>query len=809
MWLASFFNHIGPNRIRRRVAQRPVLEQLEVRLTPSAGALDPGFGTGGQVLTPIGGNASASALAVQPDGKTIVVGTTDAGGGGLNFALARYNADGTLDTSFSFDGIVATDFAGTNEIANAVALQPDGKIVVAGFTESASVVNDDVAVARYNPDGTLDNGFGTNGKVTTDFAGRNDEAFGVAVQADGKIVVVGGADLPAPGGTGAVDEDFAVARYNPDGTLDPGFGTGGKVTTDFGSPFDQAFGVAIQADGKIVAAGSDLGDFALARYNPDGSADGTFGTGGKVTTDFGGQVEQAFAVAIQADGKIVAAGTAAGGFALARYNPDGSLDSDFDADGKITTNLGGTGAAHSVAIQPNGKIIAGGSVGDDFALARYIPDGSLDPSFGTGGEVTTNLGNTDSIAGLAVQADGKIVAAGTDAIVSPGLGSSNPVFAVARYLPGLPPVANAGGPYSVAEGTATVSLSAAGTTDPDSPTSSLTYFWDLDGDGIFGETGAAAARGDEVGISPTYLLNGLDGPSTRTVALRVTDPDGLTSTATATITVTNVAPTVIAGGAATIAGGGTFSRTGSFTDPGPDTWTATVDYGDGSGSQPLALTAAKTFSLNHTYANAGNFTVTVTVNDDDGGTGTASVAVTVLAPPTVQSVLINDGSAQRSMVNSLTVTFGSTVTVDPGAFTLVMHGGGTVGLSVATSVVSGQTVAVLTFPGSGFIGGSLADGNYTLTVHGDKVHDSLGQALDGDGNGTAGGDRAADFFRLFGDTNGDRTVDNTDFAVFKSAAGTSKGQAGFLWFLDYNGDGAIDNIDKKAFDQRRGTVLNP
>jgi hypothetical protein len=149
------------------------------------------------------------------------------------------------------------------------------------------------------------------------------------------------------------------------------------------------------------------------------------------------------------------------------------------------------------------------------------------------------------------------------------------------------------------------------------------------------------------------------------------------------------------------------------------------------------------------------------------------------------------------------------VTVDPGAFTLVMHGGGAVGLSVATSVVSGQTVAVLTFPGSGFIGGSLADGNYTLTVHGDKVHDSLGQALDGDGNGTAGGDRTVDFFRLFGDTNGDRTVDNTDFAVFKSASGTSKGQTGFLWFLDYNGDGVINNTDKKAFDQRRGTVLNP
>jgi uncharacterized delta-60 repeat protein len=514
-------------------------------------------------------------------------------------------------------------------------------------------------------------------------------------------------------------------------------------------------------------------------------------------------------VAIQADGKIVAVGSDEGDFALARYNPDGSLDSDFDADGRVTTNLGGTGTAHSVAIQPNGKIIAGGFVGSDFALARYIPDGSLDPSFGTAGEVTTNLGNTDSIAGLAIQADGKIVAAGTDAIVSPGLGSSNPVFALARYLPGLPPVANAGGAYAVAEGTTSVTLSAAGSTDPDSPTSSLTYAWDLDGDGIFGETGAAATRGNEVGISPTYLLNGLDGPSIQTVALRVTDPDGLTSTATATITVTNVPPAVSVGGAVTLPKGATLSRTGSFTDPGPDTWTATVDYGDGSGTQPLALTAAKTFSLSHTYPNAGNFTVTVTVKDNDGGTGIAFIPVSVLAPPTVQSALVNDGSAQRSMVNSLTVTFSGVVTLDPGAFELVKNGGGTVGASVATSLVNGQTVAILTFPGAGFVGGSLADGNYTLTVHSDKVHDSLGQALDGDGNGTAGGDRTVDFFRLFGDTNGDRTVDNTDFAVFRSASGTHTGDAGFLWFLDYNGDGAINNTDKKAFDQRRGTVLNP
>jgi uncharacterized delta-60 repeat protein len=747
-------------------------------------------------------------MALQPDGKIVVVGSTDSGGG-TNFALARYNPDGTLDTTFSFDGKVATDFAGGTDEAFGVAIQADGKIVVAGIAGSPTTVNTDFALARYNPDGTLDQTFGTDGKVTTDFAGEPDEAFGVAIQADGKIVVAGQALFLDPSGTGAVDGDFGLVRYNPDGSLDRSFGTGGRVTTDFGSALDTALAVTIQADGKIVAVGGDGGDFALARYNADGSLDRTFGAGGKVTTDFGSFSDEALGVAIQADGRIVAVGGAGGDFALARYNPDGTLDSDFDADGKVTTDFGGLDSARSVAILSNGKIIAAGTTGADFALASYIPDGSLDPNFGTGGKVTTDFGNLDFADGMAIQADGKIVAAGTDGHDGgPGI-ITNPVFAVARYLPGLPPVANAGGPYSAPEGTTSIPLSAAGTTDPDDPASSLTYLWDLNGNGIFGETGAAATRGDETGITPTYLLNGLDGPSTQTVALRVTDPDGLTSNATATITVTNVAPVVSAGGPATLPKGGTLSRTGSFTDPGPDTWTAAVNYGDGSGTHPLALTAAKTFSLNHVYTSAGTFTVTVVVSDDDAGTGSAGITTIVIGPTTVRSVVINDGSAQRSMVNSITVTFSGLVTLDPGAFELARQKNGPVNLSVAASVVNGQTVAVLTFSGSGIVAGSLADGNYELITHGDRIHDSLGQAIDAYGDGKAGGKREDVFFRFFGDINGDRKVDSTDYAVFRGALGTHKGDRGFLSFLDFNGDGVLDNVDQTAFNQRRGTSLNP
>ncbi|MFG2985674.1 calcium-binding protein [Streptomyces sp. NPDC048258] len=360
------------------------------------GDLDPTFGTGGTVTTDFeGGNDVARGVAVQADGKIVAAG---AGGAG-DFTLARYNTDGSLDTTFDTDGKVTTDFAGGNDRANGVVVQADGKIVAAGGAGF------DFGLARYNTDGSLDTTFGTGGKVITGFF-AGDEAFGVALQADGKIVAAGGTDTGS-----STNTDFALARYNTDGSLDTTFDTDGKVTTDFALGFDQAHGVKVQADGKIVAAGEGESagnvDFALARYNTNGSLDTTFDTDGKVTTDFGG-TERAFGVALQADGKIVAAGGSTA-FSLARYNTNGSLDTSFDTDGKVTTAF--AGQANGVALQADGKIVAAGGPGD-FALARYNTNGSLDTSFGTGGTVTTNFGTFDNARGVALQADGKIVAAG-------------------------------------------------------------------------------------------------------------------------------------------------------------------------------------------------------------------------------------------------------------------------------------------------------------------------------------------------------------------------------------------------------------
>ncbi|MFG2029660.1 calcium-binding protein [Streptomyces sp. NPDC048825] len=368
------------------------------------GDLDPDFGTGGTVTTDFdGGNDQGHAVAVQDDGKIIA-----AGGGGISgdFALARYDTEGNLDTTFGGDGTVTTDFAGGNDQAFGVVVQDDGKIVAAGRAGF------DFGLARYNTDGSLDTTFGGDGTVITGFAGF-DQANGVTLQADGKIIAAGSSDTGGP-----TNIDFALARYTTDGDLDIDFSTDGKVTTDFASGADQAHGVVVQDDGQIVAAGEGEQqpgggglDFALARYSTTGSLDGSFGTGGKATTDFAGGFDRAFGVALQDDGKIVAAGQASGEFSLARYSTTGSLDTSFDTDGKVTTGF--AARANGVVVQADGKIVAVGGTGGDFALARYSTTGSLDTSFSGDGTVTTDVtGAFDEANGVALQADGKIVAAG-------------------------------------------------------------------------------------------------------------------------------------------------------------------------------------------------------------------------------------------------------------------------------------------------------------------------------------------------------------------------------------------------------------
>jgi uncharacterized delta-60 repeat protein len=415
---------MGRERERRRAKAGllPQVESLEGRRLLSAGDLDPSFGYGGVVTTHLGdGVDTVRSVAVQADGKIVAAGYVWHGSN-TDFTLTRYNPDGTLDGSFGSGGMVTTHFAGNSGRAYNVTLQADGKIVAAGYDGNDSTA--DFALARYNADGSLDDSFGSGGLVTTDFAGSMDEAYGVTLQADGRIVAAG---LAVLGGHDA----FALARYNADGTLDGTYGSGGRVLTTFNNSFSSlAFNLTVQADGKVIAAGitTDIigqrGDFALARYDTDGMLDGTFGSGGLVRTDFGGSDDDLQAVAVQADGRTVAVGYstdrngARSSFALARYNADGSLDDSFGSGGSVMTDFGGAGGvgdqARDVAIQPDGKILTVGIVSPfSFAVVRYNGNGTLDGSFGSGGLATASFAGNGGIAfSMALQDDGKVVTAG-------------------------------------------------------------------------------------------------------------------------------------------------------------------------------------------------------------------------------------------------------------------------------------------------------------------------------------------------------------------------------------------------------------
>jgi uncharacterized delta-60 repeat protein len=363
------------------------------------GMLDASFGTGGIVTTPFdfpGNFDRVSTVVVQPDGKFIAVGSTVMTPF-ADFALARFNANGTLDVTFGTSGIVTTGFGVSAEATSAV-VQADGKIVAAGYANLNG--GESFALARYNSNGTLDTTFGTGGKVGTAFdSGQASytQAFSVAVQPDGRIVAAGYTLIGACVFNGLEQPcfDVALARYNSNGTLDASFGTGGRVTTDFGGPNDQARSVAVQPDGRIVVAGAAGGfinrgfDFAVARYNSNGTLDTSFGTSGKVTTDFAGGNDvptEPSAIALQEDGKIVVVGYTLvddiSDFALAGFNSDGTVDTSFGTNGKVTTDFAGANdVPFSVAVQPDGNIVvAGGATINgraNFAVARYLTSADL------------------------------------------------------------------------------------------------------------------------------------------------------------------------------------------------------------------------------------------------------------------------------------------------------------------------------------------------------------------------------------------------------------------------------------------------
>ncbi|HEX3532021.1 MAG TPA: hypothetical protein VH988_33600 [Thermoanaerobaculia bacterium] len=363
-----------------------------VRYNPN-GTVDTTFGNHGFTRVGFGFLSADEAFAAarQADGKILIGGFTGAFGGSPAFALVRLRTDGTPDPAFGSGGMVQTDLGGDDWIL-ALKVQSDGKILAAGMTGSPA--SHDFALVRYNPNGTLDNTFGTGGKVITDFTGRDDRPAAIAVQSDGKILVGG---LSAPTAAPTSSPQMALARYTPAGRLDTTFGTGGKLLLTLGVK-SGATAIAVLAGGKILVGGGIFqanghgNDFLLVRLNPTGTLDKTFGTGGKTVTDFGGgtagNTDDIAAIAVLTNGKILAAGevkatttgSGNGQFGIARYTANGQLDTTFGSAGKVTTQFGSKGSrCTSVAVQANGRIVAAGHVfstnpaqAASFGVARYL-----------------------------------------------------------------------------------------------------------------------------------------------------------------------------------------------------------------------------------------------------------------------------------------------------------------------------------------------------------------------------------------------------------------------------------------------------
>ncbi|MEO8763563.1 MAG: T9SS type A sorting domain-containing protein [Ginsengibacter sp.] len=338
-----------------------------------------------------------TSVSVQSDYKIIVGGSTG-NGSGAGFVLERFNLDGNIDSTFGQDGLQTTNFDASSYIST-VTIQNDGKILAVGYTSDGMHTN--FAISRYRTNGEPDDTFNGDGKQITDFGSSDDYAGSVAIQGDGKLVAMGST-------TDGINSYVALARYNDDGSPDNSFDGDGILVDHLNEGDTHYTTTAIQSDGKIVSAGYTWNgtnyDFAVVRYNQDGSLDNEFSDDGIKIIDFGHAEDKCRTMVIQTDGKILVAGSSGDNFGMARINTDGSLDNTFDEDGLVTTDFGIMDSASSIAIQSDGKLVVAGTV-----LTRYNADGSLDLTFNGNGIINIPFGNCN---GVAIQNDGKIVVVG-------------------------------------------------------------------------------------------------------------------------------------------------------------------------------------------------------------------------------------------------------------------------------------------------------------------------------------------------------------------------------------------------------------
>ncbi|MFN9539180.1 MAG: beta strand repeat-containing protein, partial [Planctomycetota bacterium] len=671
------------------------------------------------------------------------------------------NPDGSLDTSFGSGGVVTTPIGTGTDSGRSITLQADGKILVGGLSNNGS--NDDFALIRYNVDGSLDTSFGTGGKVTTAVGTSTDQGRSVTVQPDGKILV-GGYSL-----VGGV-EDFSLVRYNANGSLDTSFGTGGKLTTAIGSGLDFGTSVIVQPDGKIVIGGYSITgnyDFAMIRYDANGSLDTGFGTGGKVTTTIGSGNDYSFGLKVQSDGKLVLAGLAGIGstedVALIRYNIDGSLDTSFGTGGKVTTAIGtGNDRAWNLAFQPDGKIVIGGyaRIGstDDMALVRYHANGSLDTSFGSGGKVTTAIGaGSEQAYDLFVQADGKIVVSGFARV------GATDDFAVVRY--------NVDGSLDTRFDLASTLGGSVSTTENGSPVvldgNVQIFDVELSSSNFSGATLTLARNGGANSqdlFSATGTLDALTQGSNlvvggTTIGSITTNSGGtlvLSFNASATNALVNSAMQQIAYANSSEAPPANVQIDWSFSD-GNSGAQGTGGALTATGNVVVNITAVNDapVALNDSFSTGENVPVTFDVRDNDGDVDSSTLNVTQINSTAISiggSVAVTGGSVMLNADGTLTFTPTANWRGSP-SFTYTLSDGSLTAIATVNGTVNGVNGAPV----------AVADAATALEAG-------------GVGNGTAGTNPAGNV--LTNDTDPDSVDTKTVIGVASGIVGSTSGNVG-------------------------------
>jgi uncharacterized delta-60 repeat protein len=373
----------------------------------TSGKLDHAFGNKGVMVTDAGSETDAlSSVAIQSNGKIVAGGQTSRSG--INqFALIRYDKNGTVDTSYGSNGLVVTNFGGACNI-NSIVLQTDNKVVAAGTFNNGS--STDFAIARYLKNGALDTTFNGTGEVTSNF-GNSDNAISVAIDTTGRIVVGGYYTDPTN------NSHFEIARYTTNGSLDPSFNGSGVTGTTFGSNREYLSAIALQSNGEIIAGGNVWGGYSYAelafvRFNVDGSIDNSFGTNGQTLDPMGSNdYDYIYFLTIAANGQIFSGGYTLsdnlGYFTLIVLNQNGSLDSNFAADGNLLFYYPGNDIGYlTPMVQNDGKIVVNGTTtvpGIPNFLARFKQNGSPDLTYGNNGMATT------SGYGAVMQTDQKVV----------------------------------------------------------------------------------------------------------------------------------------------------------------------------------------------------------------------------------------------------------------------------------------------------------------------------------------------------------------------------------------------------------------